>query len=358
MLFDSFKLGPLSLQNRTVMAPMTRCRAVVNNTPNELVAQYYGQRANAGLIITEGTSPSPDGIGYARIPGLYNAEQVAGWKLATDAAHQGGAKIFIQFMHCGRVTGAANLPAGARAVGPTSENCPGEMYTDAAGMQAHAQPHALTESEITEVVAEYAQAAKLAVEAGFDGIELHGANGYLIEQFLNANVNSRTDGYGGSAAARNRFALEVAKACVDAIGADRVGMRISPYGVFNSTGAFDGVEAQYLDLVKALSDLGLVYVHLVDHSAMGAPEVPAAFKAQLRATFKGAFIASGGFETVEAAEAVLAENRGDLIAFGRPFISNPDLVHRLKNQLPLAQPDANTFYTADAVGYTDYPTAA
>lgn len=356
MLFEPFDNGRLHLQNRVVMAPLTRCRAVEANTPNSLMAEYYGQRAAAGLLITEGTSPSPDGLGYARIPGLFNAAQRDGWRVVTDAAHAGGAKIFIQLMHCGRVSAAANLPAGARVVGPVAEVCPGEMYTDTAGMQPHAVPHALTEDEIPALVAEYVTAAQLAIEAGFDGIELHAANGYLLEQFLNANVNTRTDGYGGSAAARNRLVLEVARACVAAIGADRVGIRVSPYGVFNSTGAFDGVEEQYVALARELAEIGLVYLHLVDHSAMGAPEVPASFKAALRSAFTGAFIASGGFAAASA-EAALQEGRADLVAFGRPFISNPDLVARMKGGLSLAEPDANTFYTPGAAGYTDYPVA-
>nr|WP_314902220.1 hypothetical protein [uncultured Deefgea sp.] len=240
MLFDPLQHPRSALQNRIVMAPLTRSRATYN-IPNQIMADYYGQRAGAGLIITEGTSPSPDGLGYARIPGLFNAEHVAGWQLSTSAAHRGGAKIFVQLMHCGRVTGEANLPAGSRAVGPTEKVLEGEIYTDVAGMQPHALPHALTEAEIPALIAEYVNAAKLAIEAGFDGIELHAANGYLPEQFLNANVNTREDGYGGSAAARNRIVLEVAQACVAAIGADKVGIRVSPYGVFNGTGEFEAI---------------------------------------------------------------------------------------------------------------------
>jgi len=250
MLFEPYDLGPTHLANRTVMAPMTRNRAVEHSTPNALMAQYYAQRATAGLIVTEGTSPSPNGLGYARIPGLFNDAQVMGWRLVTDAVHQAGGKIFVQFMHTGRVGHQVNLPAGARVLGPTTEVCAGQMWTDASGMQAHTAPVAMTEADITTAIAEYAQAAKLALQAGFDGIELHAANGYLMEQFLNANVNQRTDGYGGSAAARSRFTLDVAQACVDAMGADKVGIRISPYGVFNATGAFDGVDAQYLELAQ------------------------------------------------------------------------------------------------------------
>ena len=355
MLFEPYVLGSTQLANRIVMAPMTRNRAVQNNTPNALIATYYAQRAAAGLIVTEGTSPSPNGVGYPRIPGLYNDAQVQGWRGVTDAVHQAGGKIFVQFMHTGRVAHQSNLPAGARVVGPSPEACPGQIWTDAAGMQDHSAPTALGEAEIADVVQEFVSAAKRAIEAGFDGIELHSANGYLLEQFLNPNVNRRTDGYGGSAEARNRFVLEVAAACAKAIGADKVGIRLSPYGVFNATGAFEGVEDQYLALAKALSDLGLVYLHLVDHSAMGAPPVPAEFKQKLRAAFAGTFIAVGGFDGASA-EAVLQSKQADLAAFGRPFISNPDLVARLKSGAALAAPDASTFYSAEAKGYTDYPT--
>jgi len=357
MLFEPFSARSLQLKNRFVMAPMTRSRAVDGNTPNALMAEYYAQRASAGLIITEGTSPSPNGLGYARIPGLYNDAQVRGWKLVTDAVHAKGGKIFVQLMHTGRVAHVANLPAGAEVVGPMAEACPGEMYTDAKGMQPHSVPRAMTERDIAAAVAEYAQAAKLAIEAGFDGVELHAANGYLIEQFLNANVNKRTDGYGASVAGRNRFAIEVARATVAAIGADRVGIRVSPYGAFNGTGAFAEVETQYLALARELSALGLLYLHLVDHSAMGAPPVPSGFKAALRGAFTGLFIASGGLDRASA-ELALAERRADLVAFGRPFLANPDLVERMRANAPLNAPDMATFYTPGSKGYTDYPSLA
>ncbi len=248
MLFDPYVSPALKLKNRIVMAPLTRSRAVDANTPNALMAEYYGQRAGAGLIVTEGTSPSPNGLGYPRIPGIFNAAQVAGWKRVTDAVHAKGAKIFVQLMHTGRVGHVANLPEGAEVVGPTDKTLPGEMYTDAKGMQPHTQPRAMTQADIDRAVQEYVTASKLAIEAGFDGVELHAANGYLLEQFLNGNVNTRTDGYGGSAEKRNRFVLDVARAVVAAIGAARVGIRVSPFGVFNDTGAFDGVEAQYVAL--------------------------------------------------------------------------------------------------------------
>ena len=356
MLFEPFTSPALALKNRVVMAPLTRSRAIDNNTPNDLMAEYYAQRAGAGLIITEGTSPSPNGLGYPRIPGLFNAAQLAGWRKVTDGVHAQGAKIFVQLMHTGRVSHVANLPAGAKVVGPVAVALEGTMYTDAHGMQPHSTPHAMTADDIGRAVGEYVDAAKLALEAGFDGIELHAANGYLLEQFLNANVNTRTDVYGGSADKRNRFVLEVARATVAAIGAHRVGIRVSPYGAFNSTGAFDGVDEQYLALAKELGALRLAYIHLVDHSSLGAPEVPAAFKAKLRAAFGGTFIASGGYDRASAEQA-LKEGRGDLVAFGRAWLANPDLIERMKTGLPLNDPDPSTFYTPGAKGYTDYPRA-
>lgn len=357
MLFESFTARKLQLGNRSVMAPMTRSRALQANTPNELMAEYYGQRASAGLIITEGATPSPNGLGYARIPGMFNAQQVSGWKLVTDAVHAKGGKIVVQLMHTGRVSHAANLPAGAEVVGPMAVACPGEMYSDAQGLQPHSTPRAMTEEDIAATVAEFARSATLAIEAGFDGVELHAANGYLIEQFLNPNVNQRSDAYGDGNHGRSRFALEVAGAVSSAIGAERVGIRLSPYGVFNGTGAFPGVDAQYLALVSELSKLELLYVHLLDHSAMGAPPVPAQLKALLRQTFKGPFILAGGFDRASA-ESALAANQADLIAFGRPFLANPDLVERMRANAALNAPDMATFYTPGAKGYTDYPTLA
>jgi N-ethylmaleimide reductase len=354
MLFQPFSARSLHLKNRTVMSPMTRSRAIEANTPNALMAEYYGQRASAGLIITEGTSPSPNGLGYARIPGLYNDAQVRGWKAVTGAVHAKGGKIFVQLMHTGRVAHALNLPAGGEVVGPAAEPCPGEMYTDAQGMQPHSAPRAMTERDIDHAISEYARSAKLALEAGFDGVELHGANGYLIEQFLNANVNKRTDRYGGSIENRNRFALEVVRAVIAAVGADRVGIRLSPHGAFNSTGTYPEQEAQVLALAQELSQLGILYLHVLDHSAMGAPAVPAGYKLALRKAFAGAFILAGGFGRASAEQA-LAEDRADLIAFGRPFLANPDLVERLRKDAPLNPPDMKTFYTPGPKGYTDYP---
>ena len=357
MLFDKFAFRSLQLANRMVMAPMTRNRATPGHAAVAMMATYYGERATAGLIVTEGTSPSPNGLGYPRIPGLYDAAQVEAWKATTAAVHAHGGTVFLQLMHCGRVAHVANLPAGAEVLGPGTAVCPGEMYTDTQGMQPHSPPRAMTEADIAHAVKEYATAARLAINAGFDGVELHGANGYLIEQFLNPVVNLRTDAYGASIDGRNRFALEVARAAVEAIGRDRVGIRLSPYGVFNGTSEFPDVQAQTLALARALSALGLLYLHLVDHSAMGAPPVPADFKRRLRAGFDGLFILSGGFDHATAEQA-LREKRGDLIAFGRPFLANPDLVARMRQDAPLNAPDMATFYVPGARGYTDYPALA
>jgi len=357
MLFDKFSARSLHLANRMVMAPMTRSRATPAHTPDALMATYYGQRATAGLIITEGTSPSPNGLGYPRIPGLFDTTQAQAWKLSTSAVDAAGGKIFVQLMHCGRVAHVANLPAGAEVLGPGTAVCPGEMFTDSLGMQPHSAPRAMTEVDLAHAVKEYASSAKLALDAGFGGVELHGANGYLIEQFLNPLVNLRTDAYGGGIEGRNRLALEAVRATVAAIGRDRVGIRLSPYGVFNGTGEFPDVRAQYLALAKSLSEMGLLYIHLVDHSSMGAPPVPADFKLELRAAFDGLFILSGGFDHASAEQA-LVEKRGDLIAFGRPFLANPDLVARMRQDAPLNAPDMATFYVPGAKGYTDYPSLA
>lgn len=357
MLFEPLTAASIQLANRAIMAPMTRSRAVDANTPNALMAEYYAQRASAGLIVTEGTSPSPNGLGYARIPGLFNDAHVGGWKAVTDAVHAKGGKIFVQLMHTGRVTHVANLPAGAEVLGPTGQACPGEMYTDSQGMQAHSTPRAMTAADIAHAIDEYAKSAQLAIEAGFDGVELHAANGYLIEQFLNANVNQRTDAYGGSIEGRNRFALEVAGATAAAIGAHRVGIRLSPHGVFNSTGAFPDLDAQYLALARELSKLGLQYLHLLDHSALGAPPVPADLKSRLREAFRGLFILAGGFDRASA-ETALSAGQADLIAFARPFLANPDLVERMRTNAALNTADMATFYTPGPTGYTDYPALA
>jgi N-ethylmaleimide reductase len=353
MLFDAFTARSLKFANRIVMSPMTRSRAE-GNIADALMAQYYGQRAAAGLIITEGTSPSPNALGYPRIPGLFNRAQVQGWRLATSAVHAKGGKIFVQLMHTGRVGHVANLPAGAEVIGPGTDVCPGEMYTDTKGMQPMSPPRAMTAADIAHAVNEFTASARLALDAGFDGVELHGANGYLIEQFLNPIVNQRTDEYGNGIEGRNKFALEVASAVAKAIGPERLGIRLSPYGVFNGTGEFPEVRTQFLALADKLSSLKLLYLHLVDHSSMGAPPVPADFKIALRNGFGGLFLLSGGFDR-RTAETALLEKRGDMVVFGRPFLANPDLVRRMQLDAPLNPPDPSTFYTPGPKGYIDYP---
>lgn len=352
-LFAPVSLGKLTLSNRLVMSPMTRSRAE-GNVPNALMVAYYEQRASAGMIITEGTSPSPDGLGYARIPGIFSDVQVAGWKRVTDAVHARGGHVFVQLMHTGRVGHPLNLPAGAELIAPSALAAPGQMYTDQQGMQPHPVPRAMTEHDLGATRNEFVQAAKNAVSAGFDGVELHGANGYLLEQFISPHTNARTDAYGGSVEKRIRFVLEVAKSVCDSIGGDRVGIRLSPYGANAGMAPYAATDETHLLLVHKLAATGMQYVHVVDHSAMGAPAVPVELKKALRKAWPRTFIASGGFDRGKA-EAVLNAGAADLVAFGRPFLANPDLVARLEKNLPLNAPDFKTFYTPGAKGYTDYP---
>lgn len=351
-LFQPYQLGRIQLANRVVMAPMTRNRSL-GNVPGELVATYYQQRATAGLIVTEGVSPSPNGVGYPRIPGLYNAAQIAGWRKVTDALHAAGGHIFAQFMHTGRASHEANLPAGAQVLAPSAVALAESIYVDGQGPLPATTPHAMTEAQIESTIEEYAQAAENAIAAGFDGVELHGANGYLMDQFLNSASNTRTDRWGGSVENRIRFAVEVARRSASRIGADRVGIRLSPYGVFNGMVPDAETDALYLALTAELSKIGLVYVHIVDHSAMGAPPVSASLKQAIRAAFSGTYITSGGYDAARAG-ADLDAGVGDLVAFGRPFISNPNLVAKLQQGAALAPQDFATFYTPGPEGYTDY----
>lgn len=353
LLFSPTSLGPIALQNRLVMAPLTRSRAI-GNVPNQLMAQYYSQRASAGLIITEGTSPSPDGLGYARIPGSYSVEQTAGWALVTAAVHPLGAKIFMQLMHCGRIAHPLNLPPGARVLGPSAVVAAGEMYTDAKGMQPQPAPIAMNESDISNAIQEFALAARNAMAAGFDGVELHAANGYLLEQFIRPNSNLRTDHFGGAIENRARFVLEVAAAVIGVIGKDKVGIRLSPFGAFNDMPAYAEMEADYTYLARQLDAAGLAYIHLVDHSSMGMPIVPASMKTAFRQAFTRTLILSGGYDATKA-EADLVAGKCDLVAFGRAYLANPDLIARWKAGVALNVPDMSTFYTAGPKGFTDYP---
>jgi N-ethylmaleimide reductase len=353
-LLSKYVLGDIELKNRIVMAPMTRCRAI-GNIPNDLNATYYGQRSNAGLIITEGTSPSPNGLGYCRIPGLFNEAQVEGWKKTTSAVHQAGGKIFVQLMHTGRIGHQLNLPAGAILVAPSAVKAAGQMWTDVAGMQDFPEPKAMTHLELKTTVKEFENAAKLALNAGFDGVELHGANGYLLEQFLSPISNHRVDEYGGSIENRCRFVLEVVDSVSKAIGSNKTAIRLSPFGVASDMPHYPEIEETYTYLAEQLNIRGIVYVHLVDHSAMGAPKVPFSIKDTIHKKFQHTMILTGGYNR-DSAEEDLERGFTDLIGFGRQFINNPDLVTRFTNNWPLSETlDTSTFYSSDEKGYIDYP---
>jgi N-ethylmaleimide reductase len=353
-LFSKYKLGSTSLQNRVVMAPMTRSRAT-GNIPNDIMAEYYGQRSSAGLIITEGTSPSPNGLGYSRIPGIFSKAQVEGWKMVTAAAHKGGAKIFVQLMHTGRIGHQLNLPEGAKVLAPSAVKAAGQIWTDQQQLQDYPVPVVMNVNDLTQAKNEFVTAARNAIEAGFDGVELHAANGYLLEQFLSPVSNKRTDNYGGSIENRSRFVLEAAEFVSSAIGKEKTGIRLSPYGVASDMPHYPEIDATYKYLAGEINRIGIAYIHLVDHSLMGAPAVPAEIKSAVRKLFKNTLILSGGYN-LDRAETDLQNGKGDLIAFGRPFINNPDLVERFKNEWPLSSDlYFDLFYTPGPKGYTDYP---
>lgn len=352
-LFAPYKLGPFQLSNRLVMAPLTRNRAP-GNVPNELMAQYYAQRASAGLIVTEGTAPSPNGLGYARIPGIFSPAQVDGWARVTRAVHAKGGKIFVQLMHTGRISHPLNMPAGARVLAPSAVAAAEEMYTDSEGKLPLPVPQAMSQTDIETALQEYVQAAKNAIAAGFDGIELHAANGYLLEQFIRPTSNVRTDRYGGPIENRARFLLEVAAATANAIGKSKVGVRLSPFGVFNDMPIYDAMESDYVYLTAQLDKIGLLYMHIVDHSSMGAPNLPDSIKQSMRREFNGTLILSGGYDRTRA-QSDIESGKGDLIAVGRPFLANPDLPARWQANAAVNAPDFNTFYTSGPNGYIDYP---
>ncbi len=347
-LFDSLQLGELKLANRVVMAPMTRSRADAAAMPTALMVEYYRQRAGAGLIVAEGTAPSPHGLGYCRTPGIYNDAQVAAWRAVTDAVHGEGGLIALQLMHCGRVGSHLNKPVGAHTVAPSALRAAGQIYTDAAGMQDQDLPQALSLEEIPGVVAEYAQATQRALAAGFDAVELHCTSGYLPMQFLAVNSNQRNDAYGGSAENRSRFTIEVLQALVGVAGAGRVGMRICPGNPFNDVVDPDPAET-YATLLHGVEPLQLAYLHVMRSPVRGFNAFVMA-----RSMFKGGLILNDGFDGARAALA-LSEGRGEAVSFGRHFIGNPDLVRRLREQLPLAGFNDKTLYTPGAQGYTDYP---
>jgi len=359
--FEPAKLGSLTLANHIVMAPMTRSRAL-GNVPNDMMAEYYRQRATAGLIVTEGTAPAAAGLGYARIPGLFTAEHATHWMRVTDAVHQSGGRIFVQLMHTGRIFHAHNLPAGAQGVAPSAIAAAGNMWTDQEQMKPHSAPLALGVEDLGRVRDEFVHSARLAMDAGFDGVELHGANGYLLEQFLSPHTNQRDDDYGGSVPNRARFVLDVTREIAAAIGAGRTAIRLSPWSIFNDMPNYPEVQETYAYLAEALQQLGVVYLHLIRQASMGAPGVSLETLQTIRRKFTNTLILNGGYSSVAAIDKALDSDGADLVAIGRPFISNPDLVQRLKVGSPLAHPDAATFYAPGphgfADGYTDYPSAA
>jgi N-ethylmaleimide reductase len=351
-LFAPFSAGNLHFKNRFVMSPMTRSRAI-GNVPNELMVEYYSQRSSAGLIITEGTAPSPNALGYPRIPGIFDYEQIEGWKKITEAVHQNGSKIFMQLMHVGRIANYENMPEGADIVAPSAINADTEMFTDTKGLLKTNQPKELDLNSLHATIEEFAIASKNAIAAGFDGIELHSANGYLLEQFLNPHANTRTDDYGGSIENRARFIIEVTQAVINSIGKERVGIRFSPHGEFNTMPKYDEVYATYEYLAKEMNKLGILYVHVIDAPARQSQEGIGLISA-LRAYFNGLLILNGGYNKQKATAAV-ESREADMIAFGTPYIANPDLPYRLENDKHLTQPDEETFYTPGKEGYTDYP---
>lgn len=351
-LFDSFKLGHLTLPNRLVMAPLTRNRAVAGMVPSPLAVEYYGQRASAGLLITEASQISQQGQGYQDTPGIYSKEQVAGWRKVTDRVHERGGRIFLQAWHVGRVSHTSLQPDGGAPVAPSAIRAKGKTYVNNSFMDI-SEPRALALEEIPGIIESYKRAAANVIEAGFDGIEVHGANGYLLDQFARDGANQRTDAYGGGIENRARLMLEVSKVIAAEIGAERTGIRISPVTPANDT-ADSNPQPLFDYIVDQLSAMKLVYLHVVEGATGGARDFAPFDYGSLRRRFKGAYIANNGFD-FELATKALAANEADLIAFGKPFIANPDLVERYKRGAALNAPDKATFYGGGAKGYTDYP---
>ncbi|MFR9718690.1 alkene reductase [Aeromonas diversa] len=358
-LFSPLRLGPLALANRIVMPPMTRSRAAQpGDVATELMATYYAQRAGAGLIVSEGTQISPLGKGYAWTPGIHSPEQVAGWRTVTDAVHANGGAIFAQLWHVGRVTHPDNI-GGAQPVSASALRAEGvRVFVDkdnSPGFVETVTPRALSVQEIADVVQEFRQAARNAMAAGFDGIELHGANGYLINQFLDSESNARTDRYGGALDNRLRFLREVVEAVGAEIGMERVGVRLAPLTTLNGTVDADP-EQTYTAAARLLGELGVVYLHIAEADWDDAPMMRGDFKQALRAAYPGALIYAGKYDAARA-RAAIAEGWADLVGFGRPFVANPDLPERIRRDQPWAQHDPATLFGGGAKGLTDYPKA-
>ena len=358
-LFDPLQFGAIAVANRIAMAPLTRNRAYPGRLPGDLHVEYYRQRASAGLIVTEATQISPEGQGYLDTPGIYDAAQVAGWRRVTDAVHGAGGRIVVQLWHVGRISHVSLLPDGQPPVSSTARRANGKTFT-AKGFEDVSAPRALRTDELPRVVADYRRAAGLAIQAGFDGVEVHGANGYLLEQFLRDSINDRKDAYGGSIDNRMRLLLEVMQAITDEIGADRTGLRLSPVTPSNDAGPDSDPTALFNRLIDRLAPLELAFVHVVEGQTGGARDFAPFDFAALRARFKkaspgSAWIVNNGYDRAMALAAV-ANGAADLVAFGRPFIANPDLVRRLREDAPLNAPHRETFYGGGAAGYTDYPT--
>ncbi|MEX3858211.1 alkene reductase [Paraburkholderia sp. BR10923] len=351
-LFEPYTLGRLTLANRLVMAPLTRNRAGVGLVPSELAATYYAQRASAGLIITEATQVSAQAQGYQDTPGLYTPEQIAGWRTVTEAVHARGGRIFAQLWHVGRVAHIDLQPGGAAPVAPSAIRAATKTFVNN-GFADVSEPRALELAELPGIVNDFRQAAANAIAAGFDGVEIHGANGYLLEQFIKDGANQRTDAYGGSIENRARLLLEVVAAVMQEIGADRTGVRISPVSPANGISCSDP-QPQYDYIAGQLSALGIVYLHVVEGATGGQRDVAPFDYDAMRRRFRQTYLANNGYD-LELATSRLNEGKADLFAFGRAFISNPDLVERLKTGAQRAQPDFATLYGGGAAGYTDYP---
>ena len=351
-LFEPYKLGAVTLTNRAVMAPLTRNRAVTGFVPNPLAIEYYGQRASAGLLITEASQVSQQGQGYQDTPGIYSKEQVAGWRKVTDRVHERGGHIYIQLWHVGRISHTSLQPNNGAPVAPSAIQAKTKTFVGGAFADVSA-PRALELSEIPGIIDDFKRASANAIEAGFDGVEIHGANGYLLDQFAKDGSNKRTDAYGGSIENRARLMLEVSKAVSAEIGSSRTGIRISPVTPANDV--IDSNPQPLFDhIVDGLNALKLVYIHVIEGATGGPRDIAPFDYASLRKRFSGTYIANNGYN-LELANKVLAADEADLIAFGKPFISNPDLVERLKSGAPLNAPDKATFYGGGAKGYTDYP---